>query len=161
MVAFLVVYSVGQGIAEGVAGGLLAAISLGAAAGRIVVGGIADAGRVEPLRLVALLLAVSTVGYGLLLTGEPAGIAGGALVVGVLGWSWAGALTLAITRFSPAAPARAVGVMMTGLFSGAVAGPLTVGLIAETGSFSLAWMLCAGTAAAGAALAALTLRRAS
>ena len=40
----------------------------------------------------------------------------------------------------------AVGVMMSGLFAGAVAGPLGVGLLAEHGSFAAAWSLCAALA---------------
>ena len=36
--------------------------------------------------------------------------------------------------------------MMSGLFAGAVAGPLVVGLLAEHGSFAAAWSLCAALA---------------
>jgi predicted MFS family arabinose efflux permease len=156
VVAFFVVYATERHMSEGAAGFVLAAISLGAAIARIAVGGVADAGRRHPLRLVAMLLAGSTVGYALLMIGSPASIAAGGLVVAVLGWSWAGALTLAVAGFSASAPAWGVGVMMTGLFTGAMVGPFAVGLLVEARSFAAAWLLCAVLAAAAAATAELT-----
>ena len=75
-----------------------------------------------------------------------------ALLAGGLGWSWPGALTLAVVERRPDAPAWAVGVMMTGLFVGAVVGPLVVGLLAEHDLFAAGWIACA----AFALLAALT-----
>ena len=63
-----------------------------------------------------------------------------ALVAGSLGWAWPGGLNLAVVQRSPEAPAWAVGVMMTGLFAGAVAGPLLVGVLADHGHFDGAWL---------------------
>ena len=57
-----------------------------------------------------------------------------------------GALTLAVVQRAPEAPAWAVGVMMSGLFAGAVAGPLVVGLLAEHDHFSAAWCVCSAFA---------------
>jgi predicted MFS family arabinose efflux permease len=51
-----------------------------------------------------------------------------------------------------------VGVMMSGLFAGAVVGPLLVGQFAEHGNFTEAWLACAVLAVAAAATAALTRR---
>ena len=65
-----------------------------------------------------------------------------ALVVGAFGWAWPGALNLAVVQLSPAAPSWAVGVMLAGLFAGAVAGPLAVGLLAHADHFELAWATC-------------------
>jgi hypothetical protein len=69
-----------------------------------------------------------------------------ALLAGSFGWAWPGGLTLAVVQRSPGAPAWAVGVLMAGLFSGAIAGPLLVGLLAEHERFALAWGACAGFA---------------
>ena len=85
----------------------------------------------------------------------------GALLAGSLGWAWPGALTLAVVQRSPQAPAWAVGVMMTGLFAGAVAGPLIVGLLAEHDAFSAAWVVCAGFALLAAATTWATRRAAA
>ena len=152
-VSFLVTYSVDSGMSEATAGLLLGGVSLMATLSRIGVGVLADRAGQEPLRPVAAMLAASVAGYLLLIAGEPAVIATGALLAGALGWAWPGGLTLAVVQRSPGAPAWAVGVLMTGLFAGAVAGPLLVGLLAEHDLFTGAWATCA----AFVALSAVTL----
>jgi MFS family permease len=157
-IAFLVTYSVDQGIGEGAAGLLLGAVSLASTISRVGLGVIADRSGGDALRLTALVLAASVAGYLLLIVGEPAVIVLAALIVGSVGWSWPGTLTLAVVFRRPDAPAWAVGVMMSGLFAGAAAGPLLVGLLAEHDHFAAAWSLCAGLALAAAATIALTRR---
>ncbi len=157
-IAFLVTYSVDQGIGEGAAGLLLGAVSLAATISRVGLGVIADRSGADPLRLTALILAGSVAGYLLLIAGEPAVIVLAALIVGSIGWSWPGTLTLAVVSRRPDAPAWAVGVMMSGLFAGAAGGPLLVGLLAEHDHFAAAWSLCAGLALAAAVTIALTRR---
>ena len=109
-----------------------------------MLGAVADRRGHDPLRPVAAMLLVSVAAYGLLIVGAPAAIALGAVLAGGLGWAWPGALNLAVVQRSPDAPAWAVGIMMAGLFAGAVAGPLVVGLLAERELFSAAWLTCAG-----------------
>jgi MFS family permease len=145
-VSFLVLYAVERGMSQAAAGLLLVAVSLAATAGRIGVGVLADRRGQEPLRPVAAMLAVSIAGYLLLMAGEPALIVIAALVAGGFGWAWPGGLTLAVVQRAPGAPAWAVGVLMAGLFSGAIAGPLLVGVLAEAERFALAWSACAGCA---------------
>jgi MFS family permease len=157
-IAFLVTYSVDQGIGEGAAGLLLGAVSLAATISRVGLGVIADRSGGDALRITALVLAGSAVGYLLLISSEPALIVLAALVVGSIGWSWPGTLTLAVVFRRPDAPAWAVGVMMSGLFAGAAGGPLLVGLLAEHDHFAAAWSLCAGLALAAAGTIALTRR---
>ena len=151
-VSFLVTYAVDSGITETGAGVLLAGVALMSTISRIVFGVFADRAGQEPLRPVAAMLALSVPGFLLLAVGEPAVIVVAALVAGGLGWAWPGGLTLAVVQRSPEAPAWAVGVMMTGLFVGAVSGPLLTGFLAEHDRFTLAWIVCAGLAF----LAALT-----
>jgi hypothetical protein len=50
-------------------------------------------------------------------------------------------------------------VMMTGLFFGAIGGPLFTGFLAERDLFTLAWITCAGLALLAAATIVATLRR--
>jgi MFS family permease len=158
-VSFLVTYAVESGMSEGAAGLLLAGVSLFAAVSRIVIGAFTDRAGQEPLRPVAVMLAASVSGYVLLTAGEPAVIVAAALLVGGLGWAWPGGLTLAVVQRSPEAPAWAVGVMMTGLFVGAVGGPLLTGFLAEHELFAAAWLACAGLALMAAATVAATLRQ--
>jgi MFS family permease len=158
-VSFLVTYAVGNGMSEAAAGLLLAGVSLAATISRIALGVFADRAGQEPLRPVATMLAASVTGYLLLTAGEPGVIAAAALLAGGLGWAWPGGLTLAVVQRSPEAPAWAVGVMMTGLFVGAVAGPLITGFLAEDDLFTAAWIACAGLALLAAATIVGTLRR--
>jgi MFS family permease len=157
-VSFLVTYAVEHGMSEGAAGLLLAGVSLVATVSRIVVGIVADHAGQEPLRPVATMLAASVAGYLLLTVGEPGVIAAAALLAGSLGWAWPGGLNLAVVQRSPWAPAWAVGVMMTGLFVGAIVGPLFTGFLAENDLFTLAWIACAALALLAAATIAATLR---
>ena len=89
------------------------------------------------------MLTVSVGGYLLLISGEPVLIVLAALVAGGCGWAWPGGLTLAVVQRSPGAPAWSVGVLMAGLFTGAVAGPLAVGVLAQQEQFAIAWAACA------------------
>jgi MFS family permease len=158
-ISFLVSYSVDSGMSEGAAGLLLGAVSLAATVSRVGLGAIADRAGQLALRPVPAMLIVSMAGYLLLTVGEPWLIVIAALIAGSVGWAWPGALTLAVVQRSPHAPAWAVGVMMTGLFTGAMGGPLLVGLLAEHGSFTAAWLVCAGFALLAAATIAVTMSR--
>jgi MFS family permease len=158
-VSFLVSYAVDSGMSEGAAGLLLGGVSLMATCSRIGLGLFADRAGQEPLRPVAAMLAASVGGYLLLISGESAVIALAALTAGALGWAWPGGLNLAVVQRSPDAPAWAVGVLMTGLFTGAVAGPLIVGLLAEQDLFEAAWITCAALALLAALTLQLTRRR--
>ena len=62
-------------------------------------------------------------------------------------------------QLSPDAPSWAVGVMLGGLFAGAVAGPLAIGLLAHNHHFDLAWAMCSVLALLAAAMV-LAVRRA-
>jgi MFS family permease len=155
-ISFVVSYSVESGIDEGAAGLLLAAVSLSAATCRIGLGVVADRGGQDALRPVAAMFAVSAAAYLLLIVGEPLVVVAAALLAGSFGWAWPGALNLAVVQHSPQAPAWAVGVMLAGLFAGAVAGPLTIGVLADHGHFTPAWIMCSAFALlAGATVVAV------
>ena len=152
-VSFLVSYAVDSGMSEGAAGLLLGGVSLMATCSRIGLGLFADRAGQEPLRPVAAMLAASVGGYLLLISGEsrhrPGGADGGSARLGLARRPQPGG--------GPAGRTPrpwAVGVLMTGLFTGAVAGPLIVGLLAEQDPFAAAWITCAALAL----LAALTLQ---
>jgi MFS family permease len=160
-ISFLILYAVHSGMSQAAAGLLLGAVSLAATVSRISVGLLADRRGQEPLRPVATMLALSISGYLLLMAGEPALIVVAALLAGSFGWAWPGGLTLAVVQRSPGAPGWAVGVLMAGLFSGAIAGPLAIGVLAEHERFTLAWAACAACALLAAATITATQRRAA
>ena len=158
-ISFLILYAERSGMSQAAAGLLLGAVSLAATASRIGMGVLADRRGQEPLRPVAVMLAVSIAGYLLLIAGEPALIVVAALLAGSAGWSWPSGLTLAVVQRSPGAPAWAVGVLMAGLFTGAILGPLVVGILAEHERFAVAWGTCATCAFFAAVTVSATRRR--
>ena len=158
-VSFIVLFAVHSGVDEAAAGLLLAAMGLASTLGRLVFGAISDRPGRDPLAPVAVVIAIGVPGYALLATGTEPAIVCGALLAGGFGWVWSGALTHAVVRRSPQAPAQAVGTMLTGLLLGNAAGPLVIGLFAENGAYTAAWAVCGALALAAAGLAAAIRRR--
>jgi MFS family permease len=159
LVSFIVLYAVESGLSESGAGLLLGALSLAAAISRIALGLALDRSGGDPLRPVAVMLLAGAGGLVLLVAGTPAAVVAGALTAGAVGWAWPGALTVAVVARAPRAPAWAVGVMMAGLFAGAVTGPLATGLLAEREQFAAAWLTLAAFALAAAGMVAVVSRR--
>jgi MFS family permease len=159
LISFIVLYAVESGIAEGPAGLLLAGLSLAAATSRVILGIALDRRGGDPLGPVSWMQLAGAAGLVLLIVGEPAAVVLGALVAGAVGWAWPGALTSAVVARAPGAPAWAVGVMMAGLFAGAVTGPLATGLLAHREQFTAAWLLLAACALAAGGLVAVVSRR--
>jgi MFS family permease len=157
-ISFLVTFAVEEGMSRGAAGILLAVVSACAAVARITLGAVADRGAQDALRPVAAMFAVSAAAYLLLIAGEPVVIVAAALIVGGFGWAWPGALNLAVVQHSPQAPAWAVGVMLAGLFAGAVTGPLAIGVLGHEDLWAVAWAMCAVLALL-AAVTVLAVRR--
>ena len=159
LISFIVLYGVESGLSETAAGLLLGGLSLAAAASRIALGLALDRSGGDPLRPVATMLLAGAGGLVLMVAGAPWAVVAGALVAGGVGWAWPGALTSAVVARAPAAPAWAVGVMMAGLFAGAVVGPVATGLLADRGQFTAAWLVLAAFALAAAATVAMVGRR--
>jgi predicted MFS family arabinose efflux permease len=133
VLSFLVVFATHAGMSEAAAGLLLGAVSFAGMIGRIVFGLRVDRGRAQPL----------STALALLFAGTPVAIVSGALILGGLGWAWHGVLTLAIVRQHDDAPVWAVGMLMSGVFAGAIVGPLLVGTVSAQTSFRTAWTICA------------------
>jgi MFS family permease len=153
MVSFVVLYALHVGLDESQAGLLLALVGLGGALGRPVAGFLAGRrGGARALVWASLVLCCGSAGFLLLATGQREALVIGALLAGGLGASWTGLGTLAATAAAPTRPAAAVGVMMTGLFTGAVGGPLMVGLVSSHVGYQPVWVLNAGLVLAAAGL---------
>jgi MFS family permease len=158
MRSFLVVFAVAEGFATGAAGLLLAVSGLVAVASRLGFGLLGDRRPGDALRRAALLMALTATGFALMVAGGHELIIVGALLAGGVGWGWQSPLSLAVVSRNPTATSAAIGIQMTGFFVGALVGPLVIGLLAEHGSFTTAWVLC-GCLAAGAGTVALFVRR--
>src|SRR5829696_3633937 len=156
--AFIVESSVASGLHVGTAGLLLA---LGSAAGivvRVWFGHLADGMSGGRLRLVAAMLGVGVVGFMMLASGKAGLILPGTLLAFGAGWGWPGLFNFAVVKTNPGAPAAATGITQTGASGGAAVGPLVFGLVAETASYEVAWLV-SGAFALSALTAILVGRR--
>lgn len=152
---FLVDSAVDAGLAPGTAGLMFAACSVLGLSSRIGFGWLADkhADRSRYL-FIANLLTAGAVGYALLSVGSVPLFVLGALMAYALGWAWTGLFHFAVIKDNRAAAASVTGFVQTGLSLGAASGPLVFGVVAQTTSYRIAWLM----AAALSLLAALTVR---
>lgn len=153
MRSFLVVFAVSIGFESSAAGLLLAATGLVAIVSRIGFGVLGDRRPGRPLYRAAALMVVCAFGFVLMALGGDIPVVVGALLAGGLGWGWQSPVSLAVVTQNRDATAAAVGVQMSGFFAGALVGPLVLGVFAEAGSYTGAWVLCIGLASAAAAVA--------
>lgn len=154
--SFLVSASVDAGIGEGRAGILLSTAGAAGLATRVFAGWRADRRGGRHLVTVVTMLVGGTAGYALLATEIPMLVMIGAITGFCLGWGWNGLFTLSIVRNNRAAPGAATGITQTGLYLGAVLGPLLFGVVVDAASYRAAWsgsavcsLLAAGTIALG------------
>jgi predicted MFS family arabinose efflux permease len=152
MRSFLVVFAVSIGFASSAAGLLLAATGLVAIVSRIGFGVLGDRRPGRALHHAAALMLVCAFGFVLMAIGGDVPVIVGALLAGGLGWGWQSPVSLAVVTQNRDATAAAVGVQMSGFFAGALVGPLVLGVFAERGSYTGAWILCIALAVAAAAV---------
>lgn len=147
--AFLVSGAESSGVSAGLAGLLLSGGSALGIVSRLLHGRWADIGLLDPLRRVTVLLAVGSLGVAALATETAIGYVVGTVVAFVFGWSWPGLFNLAIVRANPSAPAAATGVTQTGVYIGALAGPVLVGQVVDHWGYAAAWLVTAAVLLAG------------
>ena len=150
--AFIVSSGVDRGLSPAGAGLVLAGGSVVGITVRVMAGWLGDHLGRGSLLLVAALVSIGAVGYaGLSQADDPALIALFAALAFGGGWGWGGLTLLALSRISPGAPGRAMGIVQIGPMSGAVLGPLVFGGLAEQVSFAAAWSTMALLAVLGVA----------
>jgi predicted MFS family arabinose efflux permease len=149
------------GLSASAAGVLLAVASVASVLVRVGAGWATDRSRVAPVRWVALALALGAVGSILLAVGGTATMVVGALLALGAGWGWTGLAFLAVVRMVPEAPARAAGIVLTGLAIGGAIGPSAFAAVSARASTSAAWWLATAGFLLGAALSAWAGRAAS
>lgn len=150
LATFIVSAGVDAGLGESVAGLVL---TFGSAAGismRLYAGSRADRRGGRHLPVVSLLLLGGAVGYVLLAPGLVWTHVLGAAIAFGSGWAWPGLFNLAVVRLNPSAPAAATGITQTGVYIGALAGPVLFGLVVDSAGYGLAWVLAAVSSAAAA-----------
>jgi MFS family permease len=144
-----------RGFSNGHAALVLAAVQVGGAIVRIVVGRLSDRlhGRVPLFRTLATALAVTLAGAAALAHAPLALLLPALVVAGVLGMSWNG---LSFAAAAEAAGAHrsgaAIGFQQTMLGIGGIVIPIAFAAVVEGGSWRLAFLASAACALAGAAL---------
>lgn len=158
--AFTVDAATAAGLGHNSASLLLALGGGAAVAGRIAAGWLADRRHSSGL---GELMAVTLIGAGafaLLAVGHGSRLV---FVVATLaafagGWGWAGIIYFATVRAHPLAAGTASGFVLSWVYAGNVVGPAGVGAIAESTSYTVAWVVSA-VVLAGSAVAAAVARR--
>lgn len=151
LATFVVSAGVDAGLGESAAGLVL---TLGSATGismRLLAGVRADRRGGRHLPVVSVLLLGGALGYLLLAPGAVVTHLLGALVAFGSGWAWPGLFNLAVVRLNPSAPAAATGITQTGVYVGALSGPVIFGLVVDSAGYGLAWTLAALSSAGAAA----------
>jgi MFS family permease len=151
LATFVVSAGVEAGLGESAAGLVL---TFGSAAGismRLLMGRRADIRGGKHLPVVSVLLLGGSVGYLLLAPGVVVTHLLGAAVAFGAGWAWPGLFNLAVVRLNPTAPAAATGITQTGVYVGALTGPVLFGLVVEAGGYGVAWTLAGISSALAAA----------
>ncbi len=121
-------------------------LTLGSATGismRLLAGVRADRRGGRHLPVVSVLLLGGALGYLLLAPGAVPTHLLGALVAFGSGWAWPGLFNLAVVRLNPGSPAAATGITQTGVYVGALSGPVVFGVVVDTAGYGLAWTLAA------------------
>ena len=146
------------GLSEAAAGVLVAVGSVVGLASRVAVGYWSDRRAGNQLDLVAGMMAAGVVGFLLLAVPHHIVVSIAVPIAFATGWAWIGSYNLAMARLNPQAPGAVMGVVQTGAFTGSIAGPIILGILAERHSHAAAW-IGAAIAATLATLVILVLRR--
>jgi MFS family permease len=155
LATFVVSSGVEAGLGESAAGLVLTAGSAVGISMRLLAGRRADRRGGRHLPVVTALLLGGAVGYLLLAPGAVVTHLAGAAVAFGAGWAWPGLFNLAVVRLNPSAPAAATGITQTGVYVGALIGPVVFGLVVESAGYGAAWVVAAVSsvlAAAGVAV---------
>jgi MFS family permease len=146
---FLVDHAVAAGFSPGHGGLLLTLGSVASIVMRLLVGRAADLRDRGHLRWVAGMVLIGVAGYLLLATERPALMTVGTVVAFAFGWGFNGLFWFAVLRAHPESPGALTGMVMPGSLIGGLVGPLVFGLVADTASYRMAWLVAASWALAG------------
>lgn len=108
-------------------------------------------------------MAIGAVGFVLLATGEGSvGILWAGAAIAFLGaWGWPGVMYYAVVKNSTTTPGTATGFVVTGVFTGGIAGAPVLAAIAERASYQAAWSTAATMGVIAAGLTVLASRLAA
>ncbi|OZC55527.1 hypothetical protein CH267_13210 [Rhodococcus sp. 06-621-2] len=147
VLAFAVTGAGERGIGDGAAGTILAAVGLGGAVTRFVLGALVDRFGIRPLRMVTVVLVVCTAGFATMLLPSAWTYVLGLFLAGGVGAAWAGLIHLSVARLAETATAAGTGLVQTGSYIGSATGPVIAGTLITVGSTQAAWAALGGMSA--------------
>jgi MFS family permease len=156
--AYSVSTAVAAGLSEGAAGVLVALGSVVGLASRVGAGYWSDRRSGNQLDLVAGMMGIGVAGFLLLAVPHHVVVSIAVPIAFATGWAWLGSYNLAIAKLNPGAPGAAMGVVQAGAFMGSIAGPMFLGILAESHSHAAAWF-GAAIASSLATVVVVALRR--
>lgn len=160
LTGFTVITAVDAGMDEAASGALLAVGSVLGIVVRVVSGWRMDQTDRDGFRGVAVLLALGTVGAGLLATGRLELLVPGVLLAFAGGWGWPAMFFYEVIRDHPTAPAAATGRVQGPSMVFSAVGPIGFGWLTDTAGVSTAWTVTAGFAAAASVVLTVAARQA-
>ncbi len=143
LATFMVSAGVEAGLSESAAGLVLTGGSAAGISMRLLAGSRADRRGGRHLPVVSALLVGGAIGYLFLAPGAVVTHLIGAAIAFGSGWAWPGLFNLAVVRLNPSAPGAATGITQTGVYIGALSGPILFGLVVDASGYELAWSLAA------------------
>lgn len=149
---FAVIALVSAGLSEATAGLIIAMASALGLLIRIGGGWLADRRELSGLTLVAALLLLGSVGYGLLALDGIAVAVVGVIIAFAAGWGWPGLFHFGLVAFHPEAPGAVTGIAQLGLAAGGLVGPYAFVAVSASSGTSRSWMFVAGLAIVAATL---------
>lgn len=160
--SYLVEYGVWSGLTASQAGLVLAGGSALGIVSRVLMAWQADLRGGEQLRVVAVLMGGSGIGYLLLATAVTPGVLVlGTAVAFLTGWGWNALFIYSVVTLNPNTPAASTGVTQGGAYAGSVIGPAAFGYAVGAFGFQGAWMglvVCSAAAASFIAAAQRSVR---
>lgn len=156
---FLTDSAVAMGSSPAAAGLLLAVGSVAGIVARMGSGVLADRSGGPQFRLISIMLAVGAVTIALGGTGVSWLLVVGTIGAFTGGWAWTGIYFLSLVKTYPDRPGAVAGIGTLGLGIGNATGPLVFGIVAQTASFGVAWLVAGILAAIGSILMTVARRQ--
>lgn len=158
-VIYIVAAAPDAGIDLAVAAMLVAIASAVSIVFRMGLGAWIDVRRADPFGTVIMLLAAGAAGYVLLAVSGPLGYVGGVILALIPGWAWVNLLLYGVLGRYRDDVVVPTGMVQTTFFVGSVVGPLAMGALVSTLSYTVAWSVLAAAVAAAAITVAVAGRR--
>ncbi|PSL01275.1 putative MFS family arabinose efflux permease [Haloactinopolyspora alba] len=147
---FLTDSAVSAGLSQSYGGFLLGVASVVGVVVRIASGMLADRRPEAATALMPWMLVAGSVTMLLGATGTAVLLEVGAVGAIAGGWGWTALFFLTLVRADPLRPGAVAGIGLSGLAIGNALGPIVFGALAQSVSYSAAWVLAAAAAASAA-----------